>query len=260
MKLGFIGTGRIVTAVVKGFCSSAIKNTTINLSPRSKSNSINLARTFPNVTRLKSNQLVLDNSEVIFIALPAKDSKQILSNLKFNRNHTVISFIPFLIHSKLAKLVKPAKRICRAIPLPTVESRVCPIPVYNGNSTVMKILGFIGQPVKVEDEDQLHTLWVLTGFIASFFDLLKELGSWAKLYGIEEGTANKYLVNMFHSLVYSVMKGNQINLDEIVKKAATPGGLNEQVVEEIRNKKANKAYATAAVNLLKRFEDQIQKK
>ena len=258
MKLGFIGTDRIATAVIKGFCSSSVKNTTINLSPRSKSNSTYLARIFPNVTRLKSNQLVLDNSDIIFIALPAKDSKQILSNLKFNKNHTVISFIPFLIHSELAKLVKPAKRISRAIPLPAVESRVCPIPVYNGNSTVMKILDFIGQPVKVEDEDQLHTLWVLTGFIASYFDLLKELSAWAKFNGIKEKIANQYLLNMFHSLAFLVLKGKQIQLNEIVRKAATPGGLNEQVVKEIRNKKANKAYAIAAENLLKRFENQIQ--
>ena len=67
MKLGFIGTGRIATAVIKGFCSSSIKNTTISLSPRSKSNSIYLARTFPKVKRLKSNQLVLDNSDIIFV-------------------------------------------------------------------------------------------------------------------------------------------------------------------------------------------------
>lgn len=258
MKLGFIGTGRIGTAVVKGFCSSSIKNTTINLSPRNKNNSTYLAKTFSNIKRVKSNQLVLDNSDIIFISLPAKDSKQILRKLKFKGNHTVISLIPYLINSELTKLVKPAQKIVRTIPLPTVETRVCPIPVYNGNSTVMEILGFIGQPLKVEDEDQLHTLWVLTGFIAAFFDLIKELGNWAKSYGVEVGTANKYLVNMFHSLVYSVLKGNQINLGKIVKKATTPGGFNEQVVKEIQSKRANKAYAIAADNLLKRFENQIQ--
>lgn len=258
MKLGFIGTGKIATAVIKGFCSSSIQNITVNLSPRSKVNSMHLSRTFPNVKRLKSNQLVLDISDIIFISLPAIDSKLILSKLEFKENHTVISFIPFLTHSELTALVKPSIRIIRAIPLPTVESHICPIPIYNGNSKVNKVLSYIGQPFKVNNEDQLHTLWVLTGFIASIFDLLKELSSWANSNSIENSTANKYLISMLHSLVYSVMKENQINLDEIAKKASTPTGLNEQVLNEVRDKKANKAYSIAANNLLKRFKDQIQ--
>ena len=36
MKLGFIGTGRIASSVIKGICSSKISYTKILISPRNK--------------------------------------------------------------------------------------------------------------------------------------------------------------------------------------------------------------------------------
>jgi pyrroline-5-carboxylate reductase len=189
MKLGFIGTGRIAGAVVKGLNTSNIENTTINLSPRNEGNSIYLAKKFSNVNRLESNQLVLDNSDILFISVPPKGSKEILQNLTFKETHTVISFIPFLVFSELAEAVKPASRISRAIPLPTVVNHDCPIPIFNSDKTVTEIISYIGQPIPVEDEDQLHTLWTLTGFIAPFYDLLKELSAWTKANGVNETIA-----------------------------------------------------------------------
>ena len=104
MKLGFIGIGRIASAVVKGLCTSNIENTTINLSPRNDSNSNYLAKIYSSVNRLENNQLVLDNSDIIFISVPPNNSKEILNNLKFKETHTIISFIPFLILKLIQKI------------------------------------------------------------------------------------------------------------------------------------------------------------
>ena len=69
MKIGFIETGKIATAVVKGLCSSPMKkNITVCLSPRGKSNATFLAKKFSNVERMRNNQHVIDNSSIIFIS------------------------------------------------------------------------------------------------------------------------------------------------------------------------------------------------
>jgi len=253
MKLGFIGIGRIASAVIKGLCTSNIKYTTINLSPRNDSNSNYLAKTFSNVNRLENNQSVLDNSDIIFIAVPPKDSKEILNNLKFKESHTVISFIPFLKISDLAEVVKPADRICRAIPLPTVVNHDCPIPILNSDERISKIFSYIGQPLFVEDENQLHVIWTLTGFISSFYDLLEELSTWTISKGVNETNANKYIVDLYHSLILSPKKGDKIDFNELIKHATTPKGMNEQALKEIKAKGAHEAYRIAADNLLKRF-------
>lgn len=253
MKLGFIGIGRIASAVVKGLCTSNIKNATINLSPRNDHNSNYLAKAYLNVNRLESNQLVLDHSDFVFISVPPNSAKEILNLLKFKETHTIISFIPFLKLSDLAEVVKPARQICRAIPLPTVVDHICPIPIFNSDKIIRKVFSNIGQPLLVDDENQLHTLWILTGFIAPFFDLLKELSVWAVSNGVNETIANKYIVDMVHSLIISTKQGDTINFNELVKHAATPNGMNEQAVKEIKTKGANEAYKIAADHLLKRF-------
>lgn len=253
MKLGFIGVGKIASAVINGLCTSNIENTIINLSPRSKKNSDLLASRFANVERLESNQLVLDQSDIIFISVLASDAEEILSNLKFKESHTVISFIPTIRLSELIKVVTPATIISRAIPIPTVAYHNCPIPIYNSESAVTEILSYLGKPLLVEDEDQLHTLWALTGFIAPFYTILKELSDWTTSKGVSPTIANRYLADLFYSLLSSNLKADKIDFTELVHIAKTPNGMNERAENEIKARGVTEAYKITADILLKRF-------
>lgn len=254
MKLGFIGTGKIAYSVVKGLCTSNIDDLNISLSPRNNEISRHLTKTFTNVNRLETNQYVLDVSDIIFISVRPVDSKKVLHNLKFKDTHNLISFVPFLKFSELAESAKPAKKISRAIPLPTVINHNCPIPIFNSNDTVIKILSHIGEPLLIDEENQFHTLWTLTGFIAPFYSMIRELSDWAISNGIKEAVANQYIVDMFYSLLFSNKKNRNVDFNELVKQAATPNGMNEQADREIKEKRSYEAYKIAAENLLRRFK------
>ena len=253
MNFGFVGIGRIATAVINGLCTSKIKNVAINISPRSETNSTFLENSYPNVIRRKDNQSVLDNSEFIFIALPPNDAAESLRELKFNKKQTVISFVPFLEYAELSKTVMPAKKICRAVPFPTVERHNCPILLFNSTKRVSRIFAHIGSPITVEKETDLHVLWTLTGLIAPFYDLCETLSNWAQSKGVLSATADKYVMDMFSSLTSS-MKGENIpEFSELKKEATTPGGMNEEALKIISDKNANGAYQVAADALLTRF-------
>ena len=86
MKLGFIGTGKIASAVITGICTSELESTEIYVSPRSEEKSKLLSETFHNVYRMESNQSVLDNAEVLFIALIPNQAKGILDKLNFRED------------------------------------------------------------------------------------------------------------------------------------------------------------------------------
>ncbi len=254
MNFGFLGIGRIATAVIKGFCTSKIKNVAINISPRSETHSTFLENTYSNIIRMNDNQSVLDNSEFIFIALPPKDAKQALSELTFNKKHTVISFVPFLEYAELAKTVMPAKKICRAVPFPTVERHNCPILLFNSTKRVATILEHIGSPITVENETDLHALWTLTGLIAPFYDLCETLSIWAQAKGVLSATADTYVMDMFSSLTSSTKGENIPKFSELKKEATTPGGMNEEALKIISKNNANGAYQVAADALLSRFK------
>ncbi|MDA8992393.1 NAD(P)-binding domain-containing protein, partial [Candidatus Pelagibacter ubique] len=56
MKLGFIGTGKITSAVITGICSSSISYNKIIISERNKSTSSILKKKFKKITVSKDNQ------------------------------------------------------------------------------------------------------------------------------------------------------------------------------------------------------------
>jgi pyrroline-5-carboxylate reductase len=254
MKLGFIGVGKIANALIEGLCTSGIENTMYNLSPRNKENSTNLASKYHNIKRFDNNQDVLDQSDIVFIALIPAKAKDVLNELVFDARHTVISLVPLLKYADLAKSVYPATNICRAIPLPPVINHNCPIPVFNANDEVIEIFNHVGQPMVVADEKQLCAIWTLTGLITPFYDLLNELSHWTTAKGVDNQIANQYIANLFQSLSFMAQKANPIDFEKLAQHAATSGGMNEQAGKEIKEKGAHQVYVTASDNLLKRFE------
>ena len=193
MKLGFIGTGKISMAVVEGLCHSDLEGLSIRLSPRNEQTSRTLAQTYANVDRCPSNQQVLDQSDIICLAVRPDDARNVLKELVFREDHTVVSFVPFLVKADLAQAVAPARQVCRAIPLPTVVHHQCPIPILNATDKVTTLFNAIGQPLRVEDEHQLHVLWTLTGLISPFYDLLRQWSVWSMGQGVGENLANAFI-------------------------------------------------------------------
>jgi len=253
MKLGFIGTGKISSAVVEGLCSSDLENLLIRLSPRNEQASMALTRAYANCERCASNQQVLDQSDLVCLALRPDHAQTVLQELVFREDHTVISFIPFLLMADLERITGPAQQVCRAIPLPTVVRHQCPIPILNANDQVMTLFNTIGQTLRVDDEQQLHVLWTLTGLISPFFDLLGQWSAWSVAQGVDQTLANAFIADMVQALSFSAQQHCPIRFDELSHHAATPQGMNEQAAKEVGADGSHVAYAKALDRLLMRF-------
>ena len=63
MRLGFIGTGTITTAMVTGLCTAAETPEHILVSPRNAERAAGLAEAFTQVAVAKDNQEVIDGSD-----------------------------------------------------------------------------------------------------------------------------------------------------------------------------------------------------
>jgi len=254
MKIGFIGIGKIASAVIEGLNTSKAAGLEIVLSPRNETLSTHLAAKYPNVRRLSSNQDVLDHSDIVVIALRPAVAVEVLQTLSFQPRHTVVSLIPLLKYAGLSAVVQPAGIVCRAIPLPTVMEHNCPIPLFHAPAAVTELFGYIGQPLPVADEDQLHAIWTLTGLITPFYDLLGSLSAWTVSHGVDETVANTYIADMFQSLSYMAQRSSPIDFSALAQHAATPNGMNEQAGKEIKEKGTHAAWEMAAERLLARFK------
>lgn len=255
MIIGFIGTGKIASAVVEAICTSTLLDYEVFLSPRSEEKSIALAEKFEKVSRLSSNQDVLDKSEIIFIALRPADYKNVLSELTFKKDHTLISLIPFLGIIELAELVAPATKLSRAIPLPTIVNHVCPVPIFKPSEKVLELFSKIAQAFVVNSEVELHTIWTLTSLISPYYDLMNTMSEWSVENGLSKVQADKYVADMFHSLAKAASISSNPDFNALSHHAATPGGLNEKTALNIAHSGAHKTYSGAADMVLQMFAE-----
>ena len=81
MKLGFIGTGKITSAVVTGICSSNISYNKIILSHRNKSISNTLKKKFKKITISKDNQEIVNSCDWIFLSVTPTVGEKIIKDL-----------------------------------------------------------------------------------------------------------------------------------------------------------------------------------
>ena len=144
MNLGFIGTGKIASAVIVGICNSKISCKKILISKRNKSISQRLKKKYKRVIVAKDNQEIVDTCDWIFLSVTPSVGEKIIKNLKFKSNQTIISFISTITLAQLKKAIKVKAKIVRAIPLPPISIKKGPVPICPPNKKVKDFFNKIG--------------------------------------------------------------------------------------------------------------------
>ena len=101
MKLGFIGTGNIVSDVIFGISKSKIKYKNIIISPRNKKKAQYLKKYFKKVIIAKDNQDVINKADWVFLGVLPKVGEAILPKLHFRNKQIIVSFLSTTNYQKL---------------------------------------------------------------------------------------------------------------------------------------------------------------
>ncbi|KDO19849.1 hypothetical protein SPRG_14949 [Saprolegnia parasitica CBS 223.65] len=232
--LGLLGTGKIGSAVMTGYCSPVAAKSTwepkaIFVSPRGTEKAKALQAKFPaKVTIAATNQAVIDASNVIFIGLLPDVARQELPALHFPSHVTVISMMATIPYDELVQLVRlPKENVVRTVPLPSSSRRTGPILAYPKQSYVEQLLLQIGTPVMVDTESEVTTLTGMTAMISFFYATCGHLQQWCVNNGVEDSASRAYVASFFQSLADAGMVSTEA-FHDMAEEAATPGGLNEQ--------------------------------
>ena len=252
MKLGFIGTGNIVSDVVTGISKSKIDYKKIIISPRNKKKALNLKRKFKEISIAKNNQEVIDNSDWIFLGVLPKIGEKILPNLKFKKKQIVISFMSTPNYSKLKKLINKNLIIVRAIPMPPIRLGKGPVAIFPPNKKVKNFFNKIGTTIEVKNEKLSKNFWTISGTMASFYELMNILSSWIIRKKINKLDAQKYVTLLYSALAELAVSNSSKPLKNLVDEQ-TPGGLNWQGVNELRKSGYYKSLEKSLKNIYKRL-------
>ena len=233
MNLGFIGTGTIAIAVIKGIFKSKISFRKIYISERNKKNSQKLKKKYNKVVVVKKNQEIIDKCDWVFLSVTPSVGKKIIKELKFKSSQTLISFISTITLSQLKKAVRVKAKIVRAIPLPPISLKKGPVPICPPNSKVRKFFNQLGTTVEIKNEKLSINFWSTSGMMAPFYEMLRVMTDWLVKRGVKRNNAQKYITSLFLALSEDAVENSKDNLKNLVKESQTPKGLNEQGIKEL---------------------------
>src|SRR5215469_6895514 len=168
MRLGFLGTGTITSAMVSGLCA-AEAGYEIRVSPRNAERASDLARRFPRVTVAEGNQQLVDWSETVVIAVRPQVAEAVLGELRFRENQRAISVISGFHAERLRRLIAPVTHLTRAVPLPSTAKRRCPTGIYPQDDFAARMFGLMGEAFTADTEEAFDAFCVATATMATYF-------------------------------------------------------------------------------------------
>ena len=253
MRLGFVGTGAITSAIVTGLNTGG-GGDTILVSPRNAETAAALAAKFPSVTVAASNQAVLDGSDVVMLAIRPQVGTGVLSELRFRADHDVISLMAITPLEQVRAMVAPARTVTRAIPLPLVADRCGPTPIFPPDQTAASIFNRLGTAIEATSVDQFIAFSTATATMAPYFTFAEEIAAWLTRHGVPAADARRYVGTVFQGLGDIAATTQEHSLAALAGEFATRGGINEQVLAHMKARGAFDALSEGLDAVLQRMK------
>ena len=220
------------------FRSSGLKSIQDNsvsvlLSPRNEEIAAQLAARYPDVRIASDNQAVLDECDTIMLAVRPQIAHQVLPELKFRRDHHLISLIATLSREEIIGLTAPASRVTKALPMPMIAYRLGATIIYPPDPAVTALLGGLGKVIEVESSSEFDALSVVTATYATYFKYLDTIHRWLKAHDVPETKGRDYITALFAALGHAPETAPDVDFTHLAQDYATRGGINEQVLNEL---------------------------
>lgn len=254
MKYGFIGTGTITEAMVIGLMSSSLAVEKVLVSPRNADIADSLSKRFDKVVVALNNQAVVENADVIVLAVRLQIAEQVLTEITIPREKKIISVIAATDHAKLSKWTgHPADTIVRAIPLPFVADRDGVTAVFPPDRAAEDFFSAMGSAVSCKTKTEFDLLAAASSTMGTYFGILEGLSAWLEKEGMDRDKAKSYLSPLFASLAHDARRASDASFTELRGRFSTKGGLNEQVFREFVDLGGMSSLDQAMDNVLTRI-------
>ena len=232
MRIGFVGTGTIAEAIIEGVTKSSLAPEHIVISPRNKDIAGRLAAMHEMVRIGDTNQAVVDESDMIFIAVRPQVVEEVLRELTFRPEQHVVSLVATLSADQLRGWLGEEIIITQAIPLPFVADRQGVTAVFPPNQEAMDFFAALGTAIAVHSKDEFDLTMLASSLMGSYFGLLEGIADWFSEKGMPAEITRSYVARLFASLSDIAIKSSHKPLSTLRREYSTRGGLNEQLFQE----------------------------
>lgn len=220
MCIGFLGTGEITAAMVRGLKGQGHR---ILVSPRNATVAATLAAEVPEVA-IAPNEDLVANSDVVFLCLLARVAEEVLPGLPFRTGQSIISVMVDAPLATLRRLCAPATDIAITIPLPPITSGGCPLPVYPASPALDALFGAHNLILPQPSEAALNAHLGASALCSPILDQLLTAVDWLASHTDNPAAAEAYIAAMIRG--YLPERAAAGDLSQALKKLSTEGGLN----------------------------------
>ncbi len=220
MRLGFLGTGEITAAMVRGLAGQGHQ---ILISPRNPTMAATLSAEVAGVT-IADNETVVAESDVVFLCLLARVAVDVLPGLPFRPDQTVLSVMVDVSLDRLRDLCAPARDIAITIPLPPIAVGGCPLPVYPRSPVLEALFGARNLVLTQPSERALNAHLGASALCSPILAQLLTAADWLAGYTGETVGAEAYIAAMIRC--YLPAQAAEGELAAALQKLSTEGGLN----------------------------------
>lgn len=248
-KLGFIGTGVITEAIITGLIRADWPVSEILVSRRGAAVSDRLARAHDRVRVCDANQTVVDEADLVVLAVRPQVAQAVLSELHFAPDQRVLSLIAMLPVARLQAWLGPSVVITRAIPLPSVAQCQGVTAIYPPVPEIAALFSALGTAFGADSEDAFDAYAVGSATMATCFGFFDTISDWMQARGVAPDAARGYLGGLFSGLAQTAAMAPEQGFDALRIGHSTPGGINEQCHDDVASA-GGFAALTAALDRL----------
>ncbi|MCV9966803.1 pyrroline-5-carboxylate reductase [Pararhizobium sp. BT-229] len=252
-KIGFIGTGSITDAMVRGLLVEPAAVPHVMMSQRSADVSAKLAADFPQVLVSIDNQAIVDGCDTVMLAIRPQIAEEVIRPLLFRDGQKVISVIAATSRPNLLEWIGADVLLTQAIPLPFVERRKGVTAIYPPDANTAAIFNALGTAVECATKVEYDLLASASALMGTYFGIMHRATEWLAENGLPEEKGRAYIAPLFAELSETaLLAGKDTKFLDLSREFATKGGLNEQAFLDFDGKGGSGALKQALNRVLER--------
>jgi len=236
MRLGFLGSGTIALAVIEGIEKSTLPVEKLVASTVDMARSKSMAAHLPALELTEDSQYVVDNADIIFVALPGQVCEKVLTGLRFRPEQKLVSFVPTESCAALAAMTGHKVPVCRAVPLPFAAEHKTITPIFPADKEVHAIFAHIGGALDLDSEEDFRMFMMAASFMGVYYAFLNCFDEWLSSKTAKKDEAALYLAKLFSALSAEAVKQEKVDFPKLEREYSTKGGTNEMISRLMQEK------------------------
>ena len=250
-NIGFIGSGKMAGAIIKGLLKSNFIEPSQILATQAEIEGLKEKSQALGVDIILDNKILAQKSDIIFIATKPNQVIDVLAEIKpfINDDKLIVSIAAGVNIKKIETNIGENIGVIRVMPNTPVlvEEGVCGI--YGGTNSkkedldyVSALFSTIGKSVIVENEAQMDIVTAISGSGPAFFyKVINDIARAGEKMGLEYEKA--LLLSIQTALGSAKMALNrEVDMETLISNVATKGGCTRVGVDVMEEKNVDKIF------------------